>query len=170
MFLMVTATIPYLRAVVFLVWTALGVSTRPDAPVIADAIVQAAYDSPIESLGTAGTAAVMAEYAFEESSVRLHPVPARYKDGRLVDGLAGGVWQLHGPAGSLAPIEQARAWLRLAHAGERECPAHPLGPLSGSCRGAWKLAERRIRLALDLAKLGSPEHRATLSSQNGGAP
>jgi hypothetical protein len=139
--------------IVLAVWTALGFASRPDAAVIADALVTAAHESPLDDLGEAGTIAVMADYAAHESGVQLRPAPYRGRDGKPVDGLAHGFLQLHGPAGLASPLEQARAWLRLAHDGERTCPDQPLGPLSGSCRGARRLADRRVREALDLAGL-----------------
>jgi hypothetical protein len=133
-------------AIVFALWSTLGFAKAPDAPTIASAIEKAIGEEKTPVWDAEHTAAVMGYWAAKESGVRINA----HSD---VDVEAYGIFQLHGAAGKGAPLEQARAWLRLLHAGARICPAHPLAPLSGSCNLAWRLADRRAKAAWRLADL-----------------
>jgi hypothetical protein len=106
-----------LRAIVFAVWSGIhpGAATSGDAPVIADAIAVATaedlargyVDAPLE-------AAVLAGYAWAESRLRLQPPPDAW-DARA--GVSCGPWQLRCAwVRGMAPVDQARLWLRLLHA------------------------------------------------------
>jgi hypothetical protein len=125
----------------------------PDAPAIADGIVQAVLDDPTHLTGSAtGDVALMALYAVKESGVRRCAVG----DG----GRALGSLQLQGVPAALAcdPASAARIWLGMAHASERSCadldPDARLAQLvSGSCLRGRQLARSRLR-----------ETRAILSS------
>jgi len=149
----VANTIETLRALVVATWSFLSPTAgqSPDALAIADAIATSVAGDPDPLYGDASVeAAVMAQWAWHESRLSLHPKPFSW-DSKA--GVSCGPWQER--CATLPPtlVGQAVAWLALAHDGERTCPASPLAPLSGQCGGAARrLADRRVAEVLRIVR------------------
>jgi hypothetical protein len=140
-----------LKILVFAVWSAIHPQApkMKDAPEIAQAIVTVVSEDPLPPVfgSREEDAAVMAYYALRESWLRKNAVGD--------NGRSFGVWQQPERVGKGDVISQARAWVAVLREGARLCPDSPAAPLSGGCREARKLADRRVRRArvlLDTAK------------------
>jgi hypothetical protein len=138
-FFLRASQVAHLRALVLSVWTAIhpGLPTMGDAPAIADTIALTVEQDRDPVFGDQDfEAAVMAYWALRESSLLRRAVGD--------NGQSWGVWQEPREVGSRDLETQARFWLRRLHMGALECPESPAAPLSGGCRAARQLADRRI--------------------------
>jgi hypothetical protein len=135
-----------LKTLVLAIWAAIhpAAPKLPDAPEIATAIETVITQDPRPPVfgSREEDAAVMAYWAFRESSLRRNAVG----DG----GRSFGVWQENATTGRADILTQARAWLYMLHEGARICPDNPAAPLSGGCRAAAHLAQRRVAKAREL--------------------
>jgi hypothetical protein len=145
-----------LRLLVLAVWASIhpGLPRSSDANTIASAIAMAvAADAKNPPVFTSHVedAAVMAYWAYRESSLRLHVTG----DG----GKSFGFLQLRTPAAHSDPVTQARSWLYVLHAGKRMCTASEGAPgaiMWGGCSLPVKqyttedLAEGRLTRAREL--------------------
>ncbi len=145
-----------LRLLVLAVWASINpmLPRTADAPAIATAIATAiAEDSARPPVFTSHDedAAVMAYWAFRESSLRMHVTG----DG----GKSFGFLQQRSAAAHGDALTQARSWLRLLHEGKRMCTASEGAPgaiLWGGCALRVKqgttadLAEARLTRAREL--------------------
>jgi len=135
-----------LKTLVLAIWAAIhpAAPKLPDAPEIATAIETVVTQDPRPPVfgSREEDAAVMAYYAFRESSLRRNAVG----DG----GRSFGVWQENATTGRADIMTQARAWLYMLHEGARICPDNPAAPLSGGCRAAARMAQRRVAKAREL--------------------
>jgi len=145
-----------LRLLVIAVWASINPALphTHDAPQIATAIATAvAQDSgnPPVFTSHAEDAAVMAYWAYRESSLRLHVTG----DG----GKSFGFLQIRSPAAHRDAITQARSWLYMLHQGKRMCTASEGAPgaiMWGGCALRVKrwttadLAEGRLTRAREL--------------------
>lgn len=126
---------------VLAIWAAIhpGLDKLGAAPEIANAISviveQDADKAPVYG-SHAEDAAIMAYWAYRESTLNTRAVG----DG----GVAHGVWQLHSACGNASVLQQARCWMSMLREGKRICPDAPAAPLSGGCRQARKLVDRRV--------------------------
>lgn len=123
-----------------------GGNVTSDARAIADAIVWAVERDPVHVWGEHEDAAILAEWAKEESGVQLHPRPYSQD---AVSGVSCGPWQ-QGCIRASARTARELAAMELAdlHEGQRICPWNPAAPLSGGCSQARGLADRRVLAAL----------------------
>lgn len=141
------ARLQALRAIVLTVWAGMALPPTRDSDAIANAIVDAVtIDHENAVFGPEKTIAVMAYYSGAESGNVLSAESN-------LEAPAHGAWQMYSGSGRGDALTQARAWLRLARLGSEICPASPLAPLSGGCRRAYRLADRRTRIAWRLAGL-----------------
>jgi hypothetical protein len=135
-----------LKTLVLAIWAAIhpAAPKLPDAPEIAAAIETViTQDRRPPVFGSREEdAAVMAYWALRESWLRRNAVG----DG----GRSFGVWQENASTGRADILTQARAWLYMLHEGARICPDNPAAPLSGGCRAAARIAQRRVVKALEL--------------------
>jgi hypothetical protein len=136
-----------LHAIVLSVWAGMAMPHTTDEEPIAWAIAEAVDESPEAAVfGADRTVAVMAYYSAAESNNHLDA----YSN---LDAPAYGCWQQQNSSGKGDALTQARSWLRLLRLGSEICPQSPLAPLSGGCRTAYKLANRRSRTAWRYADL-----------------
>ena len=136
-----------LRAIVFTVWAGMAMPPTKDSDAIADAIVTATLmDHENAVFGPEKTIAAMAYYSGAESNNHIDA----YSN---LDAPAWGFLQQQSGLGKGDALTQARGWLRLLAFGSRICPASPAAPLSGGCRRAYRLADRRTHTAWRLANL-----------------
>jgi hypothetical protein len=145
-----------LRLLVLAVWASIHpvLPRSSDANTIASAIATViAEDGKNAPVFTSHVedAAVMAYWAYRESSLRLHVTG----DG----GKSFGFLQLRTPAAHGDPVSQARSWLYMLHAGKRMCTASEGAPgavMWGGCALHVKqyttadLAEGRLTRAREL--------------------
>lgn len=141
------ARLQALRAIVFTVWAGMALPATKDSDAIANAIVDSVLiDHENAVFGPEKTIAVMAYYSGAESGNSLTAES-------IYEAAAHGAWQQYSGSGRGDALTQARAWLRLLALGARICPTSPAAPLSGGCHRAYKLADRRSRIAWRLADL-----------------
>jgi hypothetical protein len=141
-----------LVALCFAVWSAMTPSYAHvgDAAAIAGAIAQAVVDdgkrAPVFS-SHAEDAALAAVYAAHESSLNAH---AWHESDNDEDHPSVGPWQLGVEWQGRPLFAQARVWLYMLHEGRRICSESPAAPLSGGCKRARRLADRRHAEATSL--------------------
>jgi hypothetical protein len=152
-----------LYALCFAVWATFdpAASKARDAEALASAIAWAGItDANPVYKDAEHEAAVAARYAVEESWLNLKAIGD--------SGAAHGAFQLHSSAGRGDAAAQVAGWLALLHEGALRCPASPAAPLSGGCRRAYKLANRRVAAAfavLDSLRDAAPDASAPLAER-----
>lgn len=160
-----------LRALCFAVWSAMTPSYAHagDAAMIANAIAQAVVEdganAPVMS-SHAEDAALMAVYAARESNL---DVGAMHRPVNARDHESAGPWQLGLEWRSRPLAQQGKAWLYILREGARICPTSPAAPLSGGCRAARGLAERRTTEGRELLAVALQSFQPTASAGSGSA-
>lgn len=127
-----------------------GADKLRDAREIATAIAYAVANEPAPVLASAEEdAAALVVWSWRESSFTRHAVGDR---GMASPAL--GAWQIHAGPLIAFDLKAAAAYeLKLAREGARVCPEQPFAPLSGGCRAARRLADRRVAWARKLLDL-----------------
>jgi hypothetical protein len=112
------------------------------------AALAAEADRPVLGSIVEDAAALM---VWEERESGFSPMPRAYSwDAKAGKSL--GLLQQRPGVGDAAFEVQVTAWLGLLREGVKACPESPAAPLSGSCVGARRLADRRMAYAQTLVQ------------------
>jgi hypothetical protein len=134
----------------YLAALALVMHVHPSRAVMAAnaAALAAEADRPVLGSIVEDAAALM---VWEQRESGFSPTPRAYSwDAKAGKSL--GVLQQRPGVGDAALEVQVTAWLGLLREGAKTCPESAAAPLSGSCVGARKLADRRMAYAATLVQ------------------